>query len=146
MHGSLSVIPALTKDSSHRVPLHYACSGEVGSSKAKGKRSKECIENAVNIVERLLEAYPESVAVKDKDGRTPLDLALESKVDFRILKALGETEVTTKSRRTMDTSYTHTEVSHSYDFDDDVSSVGSGGVSRYLGRSNSKHTSERLDL
>jgi Ankyrin repeats (3 copies) len=71
-----------TLDYSNRFPLHWAC------TKPNGIRSsmKE-IENMVLVINRLMEAYAVAVISKDQDGRTPTDLAIAAKADYRIIKA-----------------------------------------------------------
>ena len=153
MNGVASVVPAVAKDSWHRLPLHWACANPKGSSKGKkwslvcGYRSKDS-DNMTKIIEMLIKVYPHAVTIKDRNGMTPFDLAVKHDANPYVLFLLDSawkiccktqkiantidcsnsgTEETPQSDIPMEVSNSHTDD----DDDDEVSSIGTGGASRY---------------
>jgi ankyrin repeat protein len=106
------------------------------------------VDNMVQVVFLLLKAYPEAVAIADDEGNTPLSLAFAHHADPRILKLLQEAGhcfkqiyspyMTEMNRTQTNGSYSEeefpvevTESSDDADYPDDISSIGSCGVSLY---------------
>jgi hypothetical protein len=149
MNGVVSAVPAVTKDAWNRLPLHWACVNEnisfqQGCLFGCTPRFTDC-DNMTKIVEALVKVYPHAVTVKDQFGMTPLDLAINRNADQFILHIL-HSALKSKSRAgvdhsnsgaTEDTSMLNIplEVSKSqrfdFDYEDDISSIGTGGASRY---------------
>lgn len=152
--GLMSFAPAATKDFSGRLPLHWACENPRGL-KTKGWRllscgdqSEQCI-NMSEIIELLLKVYPHAVTVKDCKGRTPLNLALENGADHETALHLVQVNRKLNSERSSTSANTGNESESDVadfpvsftegtgyqpyitDIEDDMSSIGSGGVSRH---------------
>ena len=151
MNGVVSVVPAVTKDVWHRLPLHWACANPKGSTKESWSLSCTSFprltesDNMIKIVEALVKAYPHAVTVKDWFGLTPFDLAVKNFADPYVIHILDNVLMSNRSATvvidhsgsgTEDTSQPDVplEVPSAQcctsDFDDDVSSIGTGGVSR----------------
>ena len=135
------------------------------SSHASGSNT----DNMLNVIRLLLKAYPEAVAITDSQGNTPLELARRSKADRRILKVLQDNagrfpqiNSVNKQRSKQsanDDSNKETmltvlsslegdefplEFMESSDVDlDDISSIGSCGVSHYKIRKKTKEKRSR---
>jgi hypothetical protein len=124
----------LTLDHEGRYPLHWACTYN------PGRGSKKNADDRVQVIRQLIEAYPVSVVTKDREGNTPMILATKNKADKRILAALHFVARILPVNVAKDPASTVTEstieipqeaVCSYGDDDDDVSSVGSRGVSRH---------------
>ena len=104
------------------------------------------VDNMVQVVFLLLKAYPEAVAIADMNGQTPLDLARIHDADRRILKLLQEAgycfeqvhntfksdlRLASTANSSAEGEGVPVEVTESTDYDDDLSSIGSNGVSLY---------------
>jgi hypothetical protein len=149
--GVTAVVPAVTKDSWQRLPLHWACGHSSiarttnwsisCTDKSKGS------DNMVRTIETLLKVYPYAAALKDVAGMTPFDIATKNRADPYVLQIVGFAWECQKKRE--DPSKASTESTSSsnipldefktdplnFDFDD-LSSIGSGGVSKYCRQSN----------
>jgi ankyrin repeat protein len=154
-----SVLPATTMDYWRRCPLHWACCMQVPppedesrvGSRGRSVPSKEFAENMVSVVQLLIKAYPLAAVIEDTDQKTPLDLAVENRLDKRILlallKAAGENSFSKSPPAAIGGSKTSSypstedemslyaiprEVDHSVcSIASDFSSIGAGGVSYY---------------
>jgi hypothetical protein len=146
LSGVTAIVPAVTKDSWQRLPLHWACSH---SSIAK-KRSwsiactdkSKSSDNMVRIVETLLKVYPHAAAWKDVAGLTPFDIATKNRADPYVLQIVGFAWECQKKREDPSKASTESTLNSdipldelktdplNFDFDD-LSSIGSGGVSKY---------------
>ena len=106
-------------------------------------------DNIVKIIEALLKAYPYAVVVKDVAGMTPLDIAEDRLADPYVRQILRMTWDSYQPKE--DKSKACTEATESseipfeefvadmYDDDfDDVSSMGTGGVSKVKNRRKKK--------
>ena len=140
-----------TLDHANRYPLHWACAKP---------HAPDDIEHMVLVINGLMEAYAMAVISKDQEGHTPLDLAVASGADPRILKALQfVTNILPKS-----SSFKHyvppSKASGSTQqtastteglpcetvcllVDDDASNASSDGVSSLGSRGASRHTTRR---
>jgi Ankyrin repeats (many copies) len=125
----------LTKDHARRYPLHWAC--------AKPGSKKKLVDNMVQVINSLIEEYPISVIAMDHEGNTPMDLATANKADKQILAALRfvakilPANVSKSPSNSLGTATTYQIPREAYcdeDDDDDLSSVGSQGVSRHAQR------------
>jgi Ankyrin repeats (3 copies) len=148
LDGVTKTIPALTTDSCKRLPLHWACTHESIVSKpnwsirctAKAKDS----ENMTSIIETLLRAYPNAAIVKDITGLTPWDIAVKKNADpyvQQILRIAWDSHQHKEDKSKACTDATETSEMPFEEFlgimeddFDDVSSMGSGGVSRVRNR------------
>jgi hypothetical protein len=79
-----SQLAVVTKDESGRYPLHCAC--------AKRHRYRKQNKSAILTVSLLVEIYPRATIVRDFNGQTPLDLAIQSNLDEKILLTLTMTQ------------------------------------------------------
>lgn len=142
-------LPVIMKDQQDRTPLHCACANPKGLQRVGGSRwqsSPEDSENMYQVICALVQAYPEAIRIPDLTGKTPIVLALENKADHRILSALataaarlkpvssGATRPKLEHKHAFEQSFTivsdcSSEIFLTYDDMNDVSSVGSGGVS-----------------
>jgi hypothetical protein len=127
----------LTPDHARRYPLHWACAHPHGGQKL----NKKSTDNMVEVISKLIEAYAVAVISQDKNGHSPLDLAGAALADERILSALRFVIKILPSNGLFDhTASIETESVHEVpqvavcDDDDDLSSVGSRGVSRHVRR------------
>lgn len=142
MSGNTAV---LTQDHARRYPLHWACANPHGLVNG-GTNQKKATENMVQVINTLIEAYAVAVVSKDEQGNTPMDLAVAAKADSRVISAL---RFVTKimptgliSKDSADTEPTFVIPTFAVicgnddnsDNDDDLSSVGSRGVSRHVRR------------
>jgi Ankyrin repeats (3 copies) len=87
LSGGASELPALTLDHYGRLPLHWACT----NVKRHGTffiTSKKELDNTVKNAYILIRAFSNAKLYKDEHNQTPMDLALEHKVDERIIAAL----------------------------------------------------------
>jgi hypothetical protein len=143
---------ALTKDLAGRYPLHWACAHSVSSYALSKKAQKKAADSMVQVINALIEAYVVAAVVKDQAGHTPLDLAVAAHADPRTIAALqlvakilaANNNNNGANKNTNKTSSTSTKSTYEImpvkvavfdgDNDDDVSSVGSRGVSRHVGR------------
>jgi hypothetical protein len=148
-----SDVPAFTMDYSGRFPLHIACS-------TSPRRGRGMMSNNVLIINHLLEIYPQAVIVPDLSGKTPLQhvqnrgtivadkrIILTLKMVQHLLSKSSTPSVTKTSSSTTDeiSDDVHRLVSNYIStscaiLDDDISSVGSRGVSR-----SRRHPTETLD-
>lgn len=181
LNGTVTVVPAVTKDAQQRLPLHWACC----STKTKGAtrdvwwrvncgaRASDS-ENSTRIIEALVKAYPHAVTVKDRSGLTPLDLATANNAHPYILRLLDD-HVASKSPSGVELSNSGTDETFEADIpfeigdfyngfqcgshfdhdDDDISSIGVGGLSSYrwhgkkkpaLANSKLPHIREQFDI
>jgi hypothetical protein len=151
---SSSDLPAFTMDNMGRFPLHIACY-------SSPRRGRGMLENTEQIINHLLEIYPQAAIVPDLTGRTPLQLfvsrgissqerrvVLTLRMVQQVLSKESTPSVTKTSTSTNDeTSDIHHLVSNfvlvnlATDYDD-LSSVGSRGVSR----SRQQHPPTEIDL
>ena len=168
VNGVASGVPAGTKDTSGRLPLHYACNdpkglkGQGGFFLACGSRSK-ISDNMMEITKILMATYPHAVMVKDINGSTPLNLAMENGASHDTVLLLDRARQKLTAENTSASTRTGTETeSEAYfpvdfaiagsflpcDSGDDLSSIGSGGVSRYKGngRRSPRTKSSRLSM
>ena len=132
-------LPALMKDQQDRTPLHYACANPRGIRSSRWHRhssSRDDAENMFQIVCSLIRAYPEATEIQDLAGKTPVDLAIENKADHRVLSVLvtAAGKLVNCSKKSLENSFTIVSDCTSDIFvyeahDDDLSSVGSRGVS-----------------
>jgi hypothetical protein len=92
---------AVVPDAWHRCPLHWACAlpGIVVVQKAWSPRglqlscmptashsqSRDWDDDMVLTVSALIRAFPQATLMRDCHGSTPLDLAIESKADYRVV-------------------------------------------------------------
>jgi hypothetical protein len=100
-----STFPTTTMDDWRRCPLHWACCmkprtpsdtvcnghatlGFLSSSSSNAQPSQAFVDNMVKIVLVLIKSYPQAAVIEDKDRKTPLDLAVDNKLDRRILLSL----------------------------------------------------------
>ena len=171
VHGAGAVVPAVTKDATGRLPMHWACESPRGlNNKGKGtcvfrcgNRSKQC-DNMVEIIEVLMEAYPHAVTVKDLSGNTPLHLAIKNGADPYTVALLERAqqkltmESASTSSKTLNESESEVDLPvafaegsgfQPFDDADDMSSVGSRGVSRHhrvLGHQGKRWASLRFQI
>jgi ankyrin repeat protein len=152
--GRMSSAPAVTKDYWGRLPLHWACENSQGHKYngwrllACGSRSEQCSIMSAEIIEILLTVYPHAVTVKDCKGCTPLDLALENGADHETVLLLDHVnrklsaDSPSTSANTGNESESEivdapisfakgTGCQPNTNIEDDMSSIGSGGVSRH---------------
>jgi ankyrin repeat protein len=140
----------LTPDHARRYPLHWACAHPhgCGSNTNKTQHKKASEDNMVEVINKLIEAYAVAVISPDKNGHSPLDLAAAAQADGRILSALRFVKKILPSNGLLDhTASIETDSRGGgaddvpatldtvcADDDDDLSSVGSRGVSRHVRR------------
>jgi hypothetical protein len=150
-------LPAFTMDVWGRFPLHIAC--------ASGpRRGRGMMTNTVQTINHLLEIYPQAVIVPDLSGKTPLQLVQNrgSAADKRILLTLRMVQNLLRKTETPSvakTASSTTEEEVPDDMhrlvmkyitstcalcDDDLSSVGSRGVSR--GRPHASEVVEHCEV
>lgn len=124
----------LTLDNGGRYPLHWACTFNPG----RGGLKRE--DDRVEVIKKMIEAYPVSVLTKDKKGNTPANLATANEADKRILAALHFVARILPVNVAKDPASSITETTCeipqealcSYDdCDDDLSSIGSKGVTSH---------------
>ena len=146
---------AYMMDHSNRYPLHWACTCSHIATIAKtnsSSRGRE-VDNTVKIINRLLEIYAMAVIAKDDLGCTPWDIAKSVSADPRIINALQFvknllpvkkrikshpdeatviTGIMTKNpiREAICIYNNNNAHDHSFMDGDDVSSIGSRGVSK----------------
>ncbi|GKY92540.1 hypothetical protein MPSEU_000224300 [Mayamaea pseudoterrestris] len=104
VEGMAGTLPAVTKDEMLRYPLHWACANPSGSVAKLNKQQQQHhaganqgdMLNMLRIITILSKIEPMSVNVKDVNGQTPLDLALEHGADERIMQLLHK--ASTKAR------------------------------------------------
>lgn len=154
LSGVTAVVPAVTKDSWQRLPLHWACSHSIIATKSFWSLvcsdSSKNNDNMIKIIETLLKVYPHASAVKDVAGMTPFDIATKNRADPYILRIVGMAWEFQKRREDPSKSGTQSTYNSDIpldefktdpeDFDfDDLSSIGSGGVSKYCRRPKDPH-------
>lgn len=95
LNGKGGVMPAVTKDSDERLPLHLACLSEKLSCSRRSprKQTPDDQDNMLCIVYSLLSAYPMGLAIRDANGDTPMDLCRTFGKDTRIYVALKDCEL-----------------------------------------------------
>ena len=137
-------LPALTMDAAGRFPLHICCA-------AGARRGRGAWSNTVHTINHLLEIYPQAVVVPDLSGQTPLQLVQRRGThvaDRRILLTLkmvshllsktpeetpseAKTAASTTEEEDNDVRFIMKYITSTCALDDDdLSSVGSRGVSR----------------
>ena len=142
--GDEASTAASVLDSFGRFPIHYA--SRATTRQRSGKKTIETIEI-------LLEAYPAAAIARDQYGKTPLDLALAANHDDSCivsrLRIAGRKFIMKNTKKTsnrsnetastLSSSQSSTSAEHDFlsvlyvpstGHDDDVSSVGSRGISR----------------
>jgi Ankyrin repeat len=128
-------------DHTNRYPLHWACCFTPRSTN-KPSQVKE-IDNIIRIINRLMEIYAMAIICKDDNGCIPMDLAISHQADHRIIEALQFVTniLPIKQRKksskdltfeTEDETKLPHDIVHPHDitFLDDISSIGSRGVSK----------------
>lgn len=153
LNGVTTIVPAVTKDTWQRLPLHWACTHESTVSKPSWSilchANSKGYDNMIKIIEALLKAYPYAVVVKDVAGMTPLDIAVNKFADpyvQQILRMKWESYQPKEDKSKACTEATENSeipfeefVADMYDDDfDDVSSMGTGGVSKVKNRRKKK--------
>jgi hypothetical protein len=149
LNGVTTFVPAVTKDTWQRLPLHWACTHESIVSKSSWSikchsKAKGC-DNMIKIIEALLKAYPYAAVVKDVAGMTPFDIAFNKFADpyvQQILRTAWESYQPKEDKSKACTDMTESSeipfeefVADMYCDDyDDVSSMGTGGVSKVKNR------------
>ncbi len=149
LNGVTTIVPAVTKDTWERLPLHWACTHESTVAKPNwsilcNAKAKDC-DNMTKIVEALLKAYPYAAVVKDVAGMTPLHIAANKLADpyvQQILRIAWESYQPKEDKSKACTDVTeNSEIPFEefvadmmYDDFDDVSSMGTGGVSKVKNR------------
>lgn len=149
LNGVTTIVPAVTKDTWERLPLHWACTHESTIAKPSWSilctaKAKGC-DNMTKIIEALLKAYPYAAVVKDVAGMTPLDIAVNKFADpyvQQILRIAWESYQPKEDKSKACTDVTeNSEIPFEefvadmmYDDFDDVSSMGTGGVSKVKNR------------
>jgi ankyrin repeat protein len=143
-------LPVIMKDQLDRTPLHCACyaikciprSASTRWSNVSNKyipipSAQQDAENMYQIICALVMAYPEATQIPDLSGKTPIMLALEYQAEPRILTVLTSSRHRIErtgldgrpswdSKSPFETSFT---ITSDFTLDDDLSSVGSCGVS-----------------
>jgi hypothetical protein len=153
LNGITTIVPAVTKDTWQRLPLHWACTHESIVSKPTwsiqcNSKAKDC-DNMIKIIEALLKAYSYAVVVKDVAGMTPYDIAVNKFADpyvQQILRLAWESYQPKEDKSKACTDVTESSeipfeefVADMYGDDfDDVSSMGTGGVSKVKNRKKKK--------
>jgi ankyrin repeat protein len=142
-YGKEKIISAVrTKDHLERSPLHWACDspGAVpGCFGIVGKNDPD-VEEIVSVLAR---AFPEAVRMRDVHGTTPMDLALQNQANDRIMELLKaeflpkheDREYSFSSETDDASTMMPGEIATSWI--DDLSSLGTGGVTTLYGRSKS---------
>jgi hypothetical protein len=142
-------LPVIMKDQMDRTPLHYACANlkcyttmNASCKVTKGTKqylkhaiaSKEA-DNSYQIICALVTAYPLATQIPDVYGKTPIMIATENRADKRIITVLANVSHCLEQQQSnalfkiqCETSM-YTITSECFTDDDDVSSVGSCGVS-----------------
>jgi hypothetical protein len=129
-------------DHTNRYPLHWAC---CFTPRCTNKPSQEKeIDNIVRIINRLIEIYAMAVISIDERGCTPMDLAISHQADNKIIQALQFVtnilptkygNISSKDHYTYevdDETKVPQDIGDPNDiiFLDDISSIGSRGVSK----------------
>ncbi|GAX28518.1 hypothetical protein FisN_12Hh117 [Fistulifera solaris] len=164
LNGESSVMPAFAKDAAGRHALHGACANPQGSWRRQVRRtnhhhypfveSMAMVDNMVNVVKALLQAYPESVFIADHDGNRPKDLARMQNADERILLLLSREEHCCELDNqyqkhfssVADTTVAQTRTITLPRSRDEISSIGSSGLSCYEEKPRVVSTKELLKL
>ena len=139
-----SDLPAFTMDTMGRFPLHIACC-------LSPRRGRGMVQNTEQIINHLLEVYPQAAIVPDLTGKTPLQLLLGRGVSSKerrivltlrmVQQILSKESNPSVARTSTSTADEISELQHlvsnyilisyaSMKENDDMSSVGSRGVSR----------------
>jgi hypothetical protein len=139
-----SDLPAFTMDIMGRFPLHIACY-------SSPRRGRGMLQNTEQIINHLLEIYPQAAIVPDLTGKTPLQLLLSRGItvyERRIVLTLRMVQQILSKESTPSIALTSTSTSDELSDlqrlvsnyvlinksltkeHDDMSSVGSRGVSR----------------
>ena len=150
LDGETCTMPAVWKDDFGRYPLHWICANPHGqtfslknekspnkklSRAARTSAYQKAVTNVRRIIARLITIFPEALAIADKSGCMPLDLARSNKADTSIILLLDrslsalrklKSEHSENGNVWMDLSETTLEISNSTDDcdSDDVSSLG----------------------
>jgi ankyrin repeat protein len=130
LSGVTHILPAVSKDSFDRTPLHYACANGKGSKHSflsPRRRNVDETENTFLTVRALVRAYPEAVEIKDCKGKTPWDLALEHKAERRILYVLEAASLMQMTQKDGPHHNSFTETSSEiilFDAESDISTIG----------------------
>lgn len=144
-------LPVIMKDQMDRTPLHYACMNArkvrvtnlLNRSRQRMKRSERNQsssaseeENSYKIIFALLTAYPEATIIADIYGKTPIMLATENRANDRVVSLLANIRNRIEQPISCDDGINNllgssmfTITSSSFSSDEDVSSVGSCGIS-----------------
>lgn len=78
LDGESHLMPAVLKDSLHRTPLHWACQP---AQKHKSKRKRDmALWHQRQVIQVLLEEFPEAASIQDEEKKTPLEYAEEAKL------------------------------------------------------------------
>lgn len=143
---------ALATDTMNRLPLHWACCNPFGQTPQIPRKgffqcgiARRDMDNMLAIVNKLVGVYPQAVWMVDGDGATPFDLAADRHADTSLLVLLdiAMRKIQTKNAaRNNNTDFSNTEMDSSLEIPwevsesnddgaDDVSSIGTGGVSNF---------------
>lgn len=95
LEGVSGVMPAFMSDKAGNTPLHAACNVNFDSIRRHSiKRALAAMNNATEIVTRLLQANPEAASLGNRRGETPLHLAKENNADARIIVRIDAVQQT----------------------------------------------------
>lgn len=126
--------------------------GHHKNTTSNNNNSRKATDNMAAMISQLIEAYPVAVISPDSNGHTPLDLAVAANADARIVSALrfvvkilpspknfghlydNDPQNQTASMDTESTFLNEIPAVAVCDDGDDLSSVGSRGVSRHVRR------------
>ncbi|GKY92541.1 hypothetical protein MPSEU_000224400 [Mayamaea pseudoterrestris] len=87
--GVSGVMPALVKDKAGNTALHAACSVNFAAFRKQQNLKKLAgMNNATEIVAKLLQANSEAAHLRNKQGETPLELAKKHRADARIISRI----------------------------------------------------------
>jgi ankyrin repeat protein len=105
--SSAMVSAPLIQDKWQRCPLHWACThsyDNTGSFPANSSLTmlacfRKGAADMLNAVRVLIDAYPEATLIRDCDGKTPLDLALENNADPSVVAMVDKAERAIRKER-----------------------------------------------